>query len=588
MDRKSWIGIIICFVAMVAWQFYVSYRWPYHPPKKAPAVASATVSNATATTTPTLAPATASTAATTAAAPSIGSSVSPNKVAEPKIPANAAPEQIVELENDVLVARFTTLGAAIKTIELKKHDDEGDKKIVLNRHDPIGIFNLTGWDGDYTQVPYSVEKQGDALVFQRTLPSGLVLKRTFRLGKEYQVSLEQQVSNPTANAVTLPEYRLNVGTAGPIHTTDSPIYIFASYCTQNGNSFHKVNTGDFQAGSFLGFPTRESRAVIASDSGPLLWAAVKNQFFALILWPNGDAVLQGAEMRPVKLINFGDKTTTVPEGVNAEAILSGISVPAGQTANQSFTLYAGPKQYANLDAFDRHQNLVMDSWFGWIVRPLLFAMRTIYVVIPSWGWTIIVMTLLIKGVLWPLQTIANKSMKQMQALQPKMELIRQKYKDEPQKMNTETMALYKEYGVNPAGGCLPMLVQMPIFIGFYVMLQSAVELRGCSFWWIRDLVQPDTVAHIPFLGHLIPVNPLPLLMTGTQVLLMKMTPSQGDNPQMKMMQWMPVVLLFVLYNFAAALALYWTVSNIISMIQTYVNLRKPVPLLKRVPKKKKL
>jgi YidC/Oxa1 family membrane protein insertase len=144
------------------------------------------------------------------------------------------------------------------------------------------------------------------------------------------------------------------------------------------------------------------------------------------------------------------------------------------------------------------------------------------------------------------------------------------------------MNLYREFGVNPVGGCLPVLVQMPIFIGFYVMLQNVVELRGASFLWIHDLTQPDTVAHLA--GY--DLNLLPILMTATSFLVMRMTPQAADNSQMKVMQFMPLVLMVILYNFAAALALYWTINNLISMAQTYINLRRPVPVLKRVPKKK--
>jgi YidC/Oxa1 family membrane protein insertase len=127
-----------------------------------------------------------------------------------------------------------------------------------------------------------------------------------------------------------------------------------------------------------------------------------------------------------------------------------------------------------------------------------------------------------------------------------------------------------------------MLVQIPVFIGFYQMLQSAVEMRNQAFLWIPDLAQPDTITHL--MG--IPLNPLPLIMTATSMLMMRMTPQTSDNPQMKMMQYMPLMMLFMLYNFASALALYWTVNNLFSMLQTWKNLQTPVPTLKRVPKKK--
>ncbi len=586
MDRKSWFGVVVCMLLLVGWNFYAEHRWPSRSAKKnAPttATASAPVTATSAV------PATASKPAN-GDVPSLGNTTASAKLPEPKIPANAGVEQFATLENDLFIVHFTSLGGAIKTVELKKHVDEGERKVTLNRYGHEAIFNLVGWDGDYTQMPYTMEKTDDTVIFSRVLSSGAVLKRTYRLAPNYQIQLDQQVSNPTTKDVVLPEYHLNVGTAAPSHVLDNAIYLFGSYCLEQGTSFHKVNVTDFQASSTFGFFAHEARNRISSEGTPLLWSAVNNQFFTLILSPRDKLMLKGAAFEPIKLVDFGPKTSTVPEGIRGQAVVAGYSVPAGQSVMQPFSLYAGPKTYAHLDLLPRRENLAMDHWdvTAFIVRPLVALMSMVHKFIPSWGWTIVVMTILIKLVLWPLQSIANKSMKQMQALQPKMEQIRQKYKDDPQKMNIEVMQLYKDYGVNPVGGCLPMLVQMPIFIGFYVMLQSAVELRGHSFWWIHDLVQPDTVASFMLLGYNIAINPLPLLMTATQVLLMRMTPTTGDNQQAKMMQWMPVVLLFVLYNFAAALALYWTVSNLISMIQTYVNLRKPVPIMKRVPKTKAL
>lgn len=584
MDRKSWFGVVVCMLLLVGWNFYAEYRWPNRSAKKPTPVTATTSAPVTSTV---AAPAAATaTKPANGDTPSIGNASANSKLPEPKVPANAGVEQFTTLENDLFIVQFTSFGGAIKTVELKKHVDEGDRKVTLNRYGHEGVFNLTGWDGDYTQVPYTLEKTGDAVIFSRVLSSGAVLKRTYRLGANYQILLDQQVSNPTTKDIVLPEYRLGLGTAAPSHVLDNAIYLFGSYCLEQGTSFHKVNVTDFHASSTFGLFAKEARSSISSEGGPLLWAAVKNQFFAFILSPRDTLMLKGAVFEPVKLVDFGAKSSTVPEGIRAQALVAGFSVPAGQSVAQPFSVYAGPKTYAQLDLLPRQENLVMDSWFGFIVRPLLFGMNFIHKFIPSWGWTIIAMTILIKALLWPLQSIANKSMKQMQALQPKMEQIRQKYKDDPQKMNIEVMQLYKDYGVNPVGGCLPMLMQMPIFIGFYVMLQSAVELRGHSFWWIHDLVQPDTVASFMLLGYNIAINPLPILMTATQVLLMKMTPQTGDSQQVKMMQWMPVVLLFVLYNFAAALALYWTVSNLISMIQTYVNLRRPVPIMKRLPKTK--
>jgi len=178
--------------------------------------------------------------------------------------------------------------------------------------------------------------------------------------------------------------------------------------------------------------------------------------------------------------------------------------------------------------------------------------------------------------------VANRSGKRMQALAPKIKELQAKHKEHPEKLNTETFALYREYGVNPFKGCLPAIIQMPIFFSLYYMLQNAGELRGQSFLWVHDLTQPDTVAT----WHHFALNPLPLMVTGLTMVMMRMTPQIGDPAQAKIAQFMPLIFLFIFYNFAAALSLYYVINNCVSIIQIYRNLRKPLPELKRMQKKK--
>jgi YidC/Oxa1 family membrane protein insertase len=206
----------------------------------------------------------------------------------------------------------------------------------------------------------------------------------------------------------------------------------------------------------------------------------------------------------------------------------------------------------------------------------------------NYGVAIILLTLMIKAITWPLQSIANRSGKRMQALAPKLKELQAKYKETPEKLQTETFALYREYGVNPFGGCLPALIQMPVFFSLYYMLQNAVELRGQSFLWVHDLTKPDTVFTLPYLffGFHPALHPLPIMVTGLTMVMMRMTPQIGDPQQAKIAQWMPLFFLFIFYNFAAALSLYYVINNCVSIIQIYRNLRKPLPDLKRVPRKK--
>src|SRR5437773_3460493 len=211
---------------------------------------------------------------------------------------------------------------------------------------------------------------------------------------------------------------------------------------------------------------------------------------------------------------------------------------------------------------------------------LLNFLNTIHSFVKSYGIAILVLTLVVRLVLWPLQTKANQTMRKTALLAPKMQELREKYKDDPTRMNQEVMKLYKEYGINPAGGCLPMLIQVPIFFGLFTMLRQAVELRNAKFLWIHDLSQPDTVAHLPVFGW--PVNVLPLIMGATQIWLMQMTPKTGDATQRRVMMFTPLIFLVFCYNFAAALALYYTAQNLFSILQFYQNRNQPMPKLEKV------
>ena len=202
-------------------------------------------------------------------------------------------------------------------------------------------------------------------------------------------------------------------------------------------------------------------------------------------------------------------------------------------------------------------------------------MSWLHKLIPNYGIAIIIITIIIKIIFWPIQAKSIRSMKQMQKFQPLVTKLREKYKDNPQKMNAEMMKLYKEHKINPLSGCLPMLVQIPVFFALFAMLRSAIELRGAKFLWIGDLSRPDTVAHLAGFA----VNPLPLLMVGTMAWQQKITPTAGDPQQAKMMMFMPLMMLFFFYSASSGLVLYWTVQQLLSIAQQWWMMRQTTPAL---------
>jgi YidC/Oxa1 family membrane protein insertase len=245
------------------------------------------------------------------------------------------------------------------------------------------------------------------------------------------------------------------------------------------------------------------------------------------------------------------------------------TIPAGQAGIFSYTLFLGPKDHSILKAQGGHLEDAIDfgSWLKWLAMPMLFILKFFNQYINNYGLSIILLTVLIKVIFWPLGNKSYTSMKEMQKLQPKMQEMREKYKNDKQRLSQETMALYKAHHVNPLGGCLPMVIQIPVFFGLYKTLLYAIELRHSPlFWWIQDLSAPDTL-----FGHVygFAVGPLPILMGATMFIQQKMTPMGGDPMQAKIMLWMPIVFTVMFLNFPSGLVIYWLFNNIISIGQQY-------------------
>jgi YidC/Oxa1 family membrane protein insertase len=267
-------------------------------------------------------------------------------------------------------------------------------------------------------------------------------------------------------------------------------------------------------------------------------------------------------------------------------VFPGRSLEQGETMTRTYTLFVGPKKLSLLRSMGNKMEDVMNfGFFWWFCELLVPTLNFFYSLIPNYGVAILLLTLLVRIIFWPLTHKSTVSMKKMQELQPKLKEIQAKFKDNPTKMQQETWACYKENKVNPLSSCLPMLIQIPVFIALFTVLQSAVELRYAPFLWINDLSEPENLflGMIPFVGAL---NILPLLMAGTMALQTYLTPSAGDPAQQKMMLiMMPIMMLFMFYSFPSALSLYWTVSQVLSIVQmlmirrTVAHEHPPVELL---------
>ena len=244
----------------------------------------------------------------------------------------------------------------------------------------------------------------------------------------------------------------------------------------------------------------------------------------------------------------------------------------------NYQLYFGPKSLRLLRQFDNDlHKAIYFGWFDILAKPCLWVMNFIYDhMIANYGIAIILLTLLTKVILWPLGQKSYKSMAEMKKIQPLMTEIREKYKHDKKKMNEEVMALYRAYKVNPMGGCLPMVVQIPVFIALYRMLYEAIELRHAPFFgWINDLSAPDRLFDfgfsIPFMQPPYGIPVLTLVMGATMFLQQKLQPAMGDPTQAKLMMLMPIFFTFIFINFPSGLVLYWLVNNVFSIAQQYLT-----------------
>lgn len=562
MDRTAWIAVTLCVLGLVGWEIYATKQRLPNP--------------TAAKTAPLLTPLPSPQAPATAPSPPTVASSSP--------PPAAFPEKVQTLRNSDVELQITNRGGGISQAILLNHIAENGERVHLNsaQHPPIGAILSTPQTPDLAE--FSVSGGGEGfLQLSRTSPENVTTRKTFsfssatRSKDNYLVRMEVEFRNNGSASFRDPGGFLALGSAAPIHGTDYSSYTRLAWCVDGKARGIDVNWFAEQNYPLIGVQKRAaqeyySEKLAPEKAGGAEWGGVANQFFATIVTPLN---FKADEVWGRRFVAGGPQNKPV-YGIEGAIGLPGFELMPGQSKTLSFEIYSGPKLYAVLASMDHDQAEIMNFGLWKLVSQfLLNFMNLLHRFLGNYAAAIVVLTVVIKGVLWPLQNKANASMRRTAALSPKMQELREKYKDDPQRMNAEVMKLYKEHGVNPVGGCLPMLIQIPIFFGLLSMLGQAVELRNAKFLWVRDLSQPDTVAHLAGLGW--PINILPLCMALTNILLMRMTPKTGDTTQQRVMMFMPLIFLFFCYNFAAALALYYTTLNLLTALQLYVNKRQPVP-----------
>jgi len=478
------------------------------------------------------------------------------------MPVEEAPDKQVVVVTPLYTARFSSRGGVIESLRLNEYLSDEDKPVELipeAETKPLAVMLLTD-DGRRIDLGNAVwqvsadslglEEESEAsLIFEVETEGGLRVTKTCRFqGDTYAFGLDLRVAGPASYVVR----GLEVGWGSGLSVTEThrekdDLGSFKSL-TLTSEGIEKSDRGDV-----------EDEADIAVR-GEITWVGVKTKYFFAALVP------AEAEEAVSHAFRASDK-----------AIGVALEVPLSGPASRQFMVYAGPLDYERLKDLGYGLDQAVD--FGWsVISPLsklIFRfMLLVHEVVPNYGVVIILLSALTKLLFWPLTQKSFKSMREMQKVQPEMAELKEKYKNDPQKLNKAMMALYKERGVNPLGGCFPMLLQMPVFFALFNVLRTTIELRGAPFaLWIQDLSSPDVVAHLPFslpfIGNAISL--LPILMGAAMFIQQKM--QSTDPKQAALTYMMPILFTFLFFRFPSGLVLYWLVNNILTISHQYLLTR---------------
>ena len=512
--------------------------------------------------------------AATNAAPA-AASAAPAEAAQEKKPAAlekpSVPEKTVVLEDDDVKLELSTWGAVVKKATLKRYArdvgkvSESNPAVELDfAASPLG--ELAGVKGLAPNAAYEVKEQtSNSVVF-----SSAAATRKVILERGYRIVYEESFAAAAPGETSLSLGAMAMGSSkNDLLSVDS---LVASNAKGKPEAIHHCE-GDsplkpYLVGGLSGGCSGSSSAAGMPDwrresvAGEQKWIAVKNRFFVTAL-ASSDAVISGFDADVARDTASADYR---PASVAARAKFR--DVPAARRT----TFYVGPKKQSLLWELGMKDVMEFGMW-RWLCYPLVWVLNFFNDWIPNYGVAIILLTILVRLLFWPLTHKSTVGMKKMQELQPKMKEIQAKFKDNPQRLQQETWALYREAKVNPLSSCLPMLVQIPVFIALFNVLRSAVELRYAPFLWIADLSEPEGLfaSWFPFGG----LNILPVLMAVSTALQSAFTPSAGDAAQKKMMMiFMPAMMLVMFYSFPSALSLYWFLSNVFSIVQMAIIRRQ--------------
>lgn len=528
MEKRTLIAIVLSIAVLYAYSFIVpAAKGPQKQP--APVVSSSAPAASV--------PVTTSQPQQPASQPAIG-----------QVPAVAPREDVeVVVETDLYTARFTSRGAALKSFQLKKYREKpvaGSPQVAVFTAASTEQASMAteakelGLDPSLNYAPsvksLSVSGANSAqLEFTAVAPNGLTVRKTYRFsGNSYALDLAHQVQNAGVGRLSGSLHLLMRNR--PIQTKGESRYEVQESVVYTGGKASHLSQKDV---------SKQPKTFVPGAQ----WTTYGDKYFITAVMAVAQQSLNAIEVLDLN----GTMVNRIGLGV--------VALEPGQTQTFSQRIFAGPKDIDILKMQGSQLEEVIDlGWFSAIAKPFLFTLKFFYKYVGNYGLAIIIITVILKILFYPLTHKSYKSMKEMQKLQPKMEKLKEKHKGDRNALNQEVMKLYQEHKVNPLGGCLPMVVQIPVFFALYKALMFSIELRHAPFYfWITDLSAKD------------PYYVTPIIMGATMFIQQKMTPTNMDPMQAKMMLMMPVIFTFMFLSFPSGLVLYWLVNNVLSISQQY-------------------
>lgn len=486
---------------------------------------------------------------------------------QPPVVSGGRPAKEIVIDTDLYTATVSEQGGVITSFLLKNYREDNSEdsagidliKTTAGQGSPLTFSwgstfpQNTLYTLDQDKAEFDSTTNSATVVLRASSPTGLEVVRTYVFKRsEYLIAHNVSVVNASGQVLQ--------GSAG-LHQKNMPF----GALTKASNWLFRGPALYSEAGGLQEYKLKTFEDGPQTIQGSLDWVAYTGTYFLCGMIPGDETVSV--------TMNAADELVTID-------LISPLETLAPQAQkNYQYQLFYGPKKLSLLKETGNNLGKIIHfGWFDVIAKPMLYMLNWFYSVFKNYGVAIIMVTVILKAVFWPITQKGLKSMKNMQKLQPKVVKLKEKYKSDPTRMNQEMMSLYKTYKVNPLGGCLPMVLQIPVFFSLYKVLLQSIELRHAPFMlWINDLSAPDRLYlgfDLPYLGGL-PV--LTLLMGASMFLQQKMTPTTADPTQARIMMFLPLIFTVMFVNFASGLVLYWFVNNLLSILQQYLINRQNKP-----------